>query len=150
MPRAPDAFEAERLLAAGKAQVRGGQAVAQDMAGFGPGWSGNAQLFWHGGAVGATLDLLIDVPGDGAWVVEIALTQAPDYGQLAFEVDQHPAGQVFDGYAPQVAGPVTVALGSFAMQRGPRLVSLKIVGRNPSSTGFLAGIDRIRLSPKVE
>lgn len=150
MPRAPDAFEAERLMAAGKAQVGGGQAVAQDMAGFGPGWSNNAQLFWHGGAVGATLDLLIDVPGDGAWVVEIALTQAPDYGQLAFEVDQHPAGQVFDGYAPQVAGPVTVALGSFAMQRGQRLVSLKIVGRNPSSTGFLAGIDRILLSPKVE
>jgi len=36
------------------------------------------------------------------------------------------------------------------MQQGPRAVSLKITGRNPSSTGFLVGIDRIRLSPKVE
>ncbi|MCU0988417.1 MAG: hypothetical protein MUE63_02225 [Xanthomonadales bacterium] len=147
MPRAPDAFEAERLLAAGKVEVRGGQAVAQDMAGFGPGWSGNAQLFWHGGAVGATLDLLVDVPDDGAWAVEIALTRAPDYGQLAFEVDQHPVRQRFDGYAPQVAGPVAVALGSFAMQRGLRRISLKIEGRNAAASGWLAGVDRIVLKP---
>jgi hypothetical protein len=149
LPRAPELFEAERLLAAGKIVLRGGQAVAQDMAGFGPGWSGNAQLFWHGGAIGATLDLLVEVPADGAWDVEIALTQAPDYGQLAFEVDQHPVRQTFDGYAPGVAGPVSVALGTFAMQQGPRAVSLKITGRNPSATGWLAGVDRIVLKPAV-
>jgi hypothetical protein len=150
MPRAPDLFEAEGLLSSGRTRVSGGQAVAQEMAGFGPGWSGNAQLFWHGGAVGATLDLLVDVPADGAWDVVIELTQAPDYAQLTFEVDRHPVDRPFDGYAPRVAGPVAVPLGSFAMQRGQRPVSLKIIGRNPSSTGFLAGIDRIRLSPKVE
>lgn len=150
MPRAPEVIEAEQLLAAGKATVRGGQAVAQDMAGFGAGWSNNTQLFWHGGAVGATLDLLVEVPADGAWAVAIELTQAPDYAQLTFEVDQHPVESPFDGYASGVVGPVSVALGSFALQRGQRLVSLKIVGRNPSSTGFLAGIDRIRLSPQVE
>lgn len=150
MPRAPDLFDAERLLSAGRATVSGGEAVAQDMAGFGPGWSNNAQLFWHGGALGATLDLLVDVPADGAWDVVIELTQAPDYAQLAFEVDQQPVDRRFDGYAPRVVGPVTVPLGSFAMQRGQRQVSLKIIGRNPSSTGFLVGIDRIRLSPKVK
>lgn len=147
MPRAPDVFEAERLLATGKILLRGGQAVAQDMAGFGSGWSNNAQLFWHGGAVGATLDLLVDVPADGAWRVEIALTQAPDYGQLAFEVDQHPVAATFDGYAPRVAGPVGVSLGSFAMQRGPRAVSLKIIGRNAAASGWLAGVDRVVLQP---
>ncbi len=141
------AFEAETLLAAGKTRLRGGQTVAQGMTGFGPGWSGDAQLFWHGGAVGATLDLLVDVPADGAWAVEIALTQAPDYGELAFEVDHHPIELRFDGYAPRVAGPVSVALGTFAMIGGPRPVSLKIVGRNPAASGWLAGIDRIVLKP---
>jgi hypothetical protein len=140
-------FEAEQLLTAGKTQLRGGQAVAQGMAGFGPGWSGDAQVFWHGATVGATLDLLIDVPADGAWTVEIALTQAPDYGQLAFEVDHHPVERPFDGYAPRVAGPVTVALGTFAMIHGPRPVSLKIVGRNPAASGWLVGIDRVVLKP---
>jgi len=147
MPAAPSTFEAEHLLTVGKVQIRGGQALIQDMAGFGPGWSGNAQLFWHSGAPGAALDLLIDVPSDGAWVVQIALTQAPDYGQLAFEVDQHPASPAFDGYATGVAGPVTVDLGTFAMQKGPRRVSLKITGRNPASTGLLVGVDRVTLQP---
>ena len=140
-------FEAEQLLSSGKVQLRGGQATAQDMAGFGPGWSGGAQLFWHGGAVGATLDLAIEVPADGAWLVEIALTQAPDYGEIGFEVDHHPVRQRFDGYAPQVAGPVTVALGTFAMIKGPRPVSLKIAGRNAAASGWLVGVDRIVLQP---
>jgi hypothetical protein len=135
------------LLTDGKIGLGGGQAVVQPMAGFGPGWSGDAQVFWHGGAVGATLDLMVDVPRDGAWVVEIALTQAPDYGELAFEVDGHPVAQRFDGYAPQVAGPVTVVLGTFAMQQGSRPVSLKIVGRNRTATGWLVGVDRIVLQP---
>jgi hypothetical protein len=140
-------LEAETLLASGRFQLRGGQLVAQPMEGFGPGWGGGAQLFWHGGAPGATLDLLVDVPRDGAWVVEIDLTRAPDYGQLAFEVDQHPVAERFDGYAPGVAGPVTVSLGTFAMQRGARPVSLMITGRGRASTGFLVGVDRIRLRP---
>lgn len=145
--RAPEAFEAERLLSSGKFLIRGGQAVAQDMSGFGRGWTGDAQLFWTGGAVGATLDLLVDVPVDGSWTVEIALTQAPDYGQLAFEVDQHPVTQTFDGYAPRVAGPVKVSLGTFAMQKGARMVSLKIIGRNPAASGWLAGVDHVVLRP---
>lgn len=58
-----------------------------------------------------------------------------------------PVRQRFDGYAPQVAGPVTVALGTFAMIKGPRPVSLKIVGRNAASSGWLVGVDRIVLKP---
>jgi hypothetical protein len=137
--------EAEALIAAGKIQIRGGHAVAQAMTGFGPGWGGGAQLFWGGGAVGATLDLLVDVPQAGAWSVEILFTRAPDYGQLQFEVDRHPVAARFDGYAPQVEGPVTVQLGTFALQPGARRVSLMIIGRQNNSTGWLAGVDRVRL-----
>ena len=54
--------EGEDLVKAGKIQTNAGKVVVQPMGGFGPGWSGDAQLFWSGGAVGATLDLTIDVP----------------------------------------------------------------------------------------
>lgn len=91
------------------------------------------------------LDLLIEVPQDGAWIVEIDLTRAPDYGQLAFEMDQHAVAQPFDGYAPAVNAPVTLTLGTFAMRQGRRSLSLKIIGHQGASTGLLAGIDRIRL-----
>lgn len=138
-------IEAEALLQSNAVTVAGGRTDVQPMAGFGSGWSGDAQLFWHGGAVGAVLDLMIDVPQDGAWIVEIDLTSAPDYGRLAFEVDHHPVARQFDGYAPAVAAPVTVTLGTFAMQQGRRPLTLKIIGRHGNSTGLLAGIDRIRL-----
>lgn len=138
-------IEAESLLASNLVKVAGGRVDVQPMAGFGPGWSGDAQLFWHGGAVGAVLDLLIEVPQDGAWIVEIDLTRAPDYGQLAFEMDQHAVAQPFDGYAPAVNAPVTLTLGTFAMRQGRRPLSLKIIGHHGASTGLLAGIDRIRL-----
>ena len=137
--------EAEALVAAGRVQARGGQAVAQAMAGFGPGWSGGAQLFWAGGAVGATLDLIVDVPQAATWSVEVLLTQAPDYGQLQAAVDGNRATARFDGYSPRVSGPVAVTLGTFALPPGPHRVSLMIVGRNRASTGFLAGVDRVRL-----
>jgi hypothetical protein len=139
--------EAETLLAAGKLQIRGGQTAAQPMTGFGPGWGGGAQLFWYGGAVGATLDLLVDVPSTGSWSVEVDLTRAPDYARVQFEVDGNRVLDRFEGYAPQVSGPVTVPLGTFALQPGPRRVSLVIVGRDRASTGWLVGVDRIRLRP---
>jgi hypothetical protein len=137
--------EAETLIAAAKIQIRGGHVADQAMTGFGPGWGGGAQLFWGGGAVGGTLDLIVDIPLDGAWTAEVLLTRAPDYGQLQFEVDQHPVTARFDGYAPRVAGPVTVQLGTFTLQAGPRRVSLMIIGKNGQSTGWLAGVDRVRL-----
>ena len=63
--------EAEQLVKANKALVNGGKVAVQPMAGFGPGWSGNAQLFWSGGAVGAVLDLLVDVPAAATYAVEL-------------------------------------------------------------------------------
>lgn len=143
----PTTIEAETLAGSDRVRLRGGRINAQGMRGFGAGWSGDAQLFWSGGEPGATLDLLVDVPADGAWQVEIALTQAPDYGSLAFEVDQHPVEVRFDGYAARVAGPVVVPLGTFAMLAGRRPVSIMIAGRNAQSTGWFAGIDRIVLRP---
>ncbi len=137
--------EAESLLVPPRYQLRGGEAVPQPMTGFGSGWGGGAQLFWRGGAVGAVLDLLVDVPTAGRWSVELWLTSAPDYGRLAFEVDGTKALLGFDGYTPSVSGPATVSLGTFTLQPGPRRVSLMITGKAPASSGWLAGVDRVRL-----
>ncbi len=139
--------EAEALFAAGKVQLRGGRTVSQPMAGFGQGWSADAQLFWLDGAAGATLDFLIEVPRAASYEVEVFLTRAPDYGQLQMEVDGQRSRAGFDGYAPGVMPPVAIALGSYALEPGTRRVSLMIVGKNPSSTGFLVGVDRLRLAP---
>ncbi len=141
-------IEAETLTLRGKSSVRGGKVVAQTMRAFGNNWSGGKQLFWSGGNRKSTLDLNVDVPQAGKWAVDIYLTKAPDYGKLKFDVNGKSAGMSFDGYARQVSGPVKLSLGSFKLKEGNNQLRLTISGKSKASTGYLAGIDRIRLVPE--
>lgn len=143
----PISIEAEALVKAGKASVNGGKVSAQPMAGFGSGWSSNAQLFWSGGAVGAVLDLVIDVPAPGTYGVELYLTRAPDYGNLKVEVDGKSTPAVFTGYAATVSPGGPLMVGRFPLQPGPRRVSFMIVGKAQQSSGYFAGIDQVKLYP---
>lgn len=140
-------IEGEAFVKTGRFLLAGGQARVQPMAGFGNSWSGDEQLFWSDGAVGAVLDLTIDVPAASKYAVEIYLTRAPDYGQLSFEIDGRKSATTFDGMAPAVMRSGPVQLGTFALQPGPRQLSLMIIGRHAQSTGYYAGIDKLRLYP---
>lgn len=139
--------EGETLAKAAKFQANAGKVAVQPMTGFGPGWSGNEQLFWSGGSVGAVIDLLVDVPGAGMYALELYLTRAPDYARLKLEVDGQAAAVTLEGYAPKVTAPVAVQAGTFSLKSGQRRISFMIVGKHPQSTGYLAGIDRIQLIP---
>ena len=139
--------EAEQLVQANKTLVNGGKVSAQPMAGFGSGWSGNAQLFWSGGAVGAVLDLLVDVPAAATYAVELYMTRAPDYADLKIEVDGKPSPVLFSGYTPTVMAPNPMQVGKFSLQQGSRKVSFMIRGKYQQSTGYFVGIDQIRFYP---
>lgn len=146
----PNVIEAESLLAAGKVKVNGGSLAVQPMAGFGPGWGGDAQLFWSGGAVGAVLDASIQVSQRGLYTVEMYLTRAPDYAQLQAQIKGAtsgwlPAG-VMDGWGPSVKPPAySKVLGNFPLAQGDNNLSLMITGKNAQSSGYLVGIDCIAL-----
>jgi hypothetical protein len=139
------AFEGEALVKAGKTMVNGGKVQVQPMSRFGKGWSGDAQLFWSGGATGAVIDLLIDVRESGRYNVELHLTRAPDYARLKAEVEGQASAVTPDPYAPSVLPPAPWQLGTFTLRSGTRKVSLMIIGRHPQSTGYYVGIDRVRL-----
>lgn len=140
-------IEGEALVKSGAFQLNGGQARVQQMSGFSGNWSGGEQLFWSGGAVGAVLDLVVDVPAASKYAVEIYLTRAPDFGKLSFEIDGHPSGTSFDGMAPEVMTSGPVQLGTFPLQAGQRRVSLMITGKYPQATNYYVGIDKLRLYP---
>ncbi|MCB1843676.1 MAG: hypothetical protein KDI09_11995, partial [Halioglobus sp.] len=137
-------FEAEALVRSGAFQVAGGQVQPQAMAGFGSGWSGGEQLFWSGGAVGAVLDLVIEVPAGSKYAVEIYMTRAPDYGLLQFEIDGTQSDMTFDGMAPEVMTSGPYPLGTFPIQAGTRRISLMIIGKYSQSGGYYVGIDKLR------
>lgn len=139
------AFEGEALVKAGKTMVNGGKVAVQPMAGFGKGWSGDAQLFWSGGATGAVLDLLLDVRKSGRYRVELHLTRAPDYARLKAEVEGQASAVSPDPYSSSVLPPAPWQLGTFTLRSGTRKVSLMIVGKHPQSAGYYVGIDRLRL-----
>ncbi len=140
-------FEAESLAKSGAIQTTGGNASVQSMGAFGNSWSGNEQVFWNVNAVGAVLDLIVEVPAASKYAVEIYMTRAPDYGQLSFEIDGKASGLPFDGVAPQVMPSGPTQLGTFPLLAGTRRISLMVTGKNMQSTGYYAGIDKVRLYP---
>ena len=138
--------EGEDLVKAGKIQTNAGKVVVQPMAGFGPGWSGGAQLFWSGGAVGATLDLTIDVPASATYAVELYMTRAPDYADFIMEINGKPSALKFSAYTQSVMAPNPMQVGNFPLQAGLRKLSLLIVGKYPQGT-LRAGPARGRSAP---
>lgn len=139
--------EGEELAKTGQFLVSGGQVTAQSMGGFGTGWSGDGQLFWSGGSVGAVLNLTIDVPAAAAYALELYPTRAPDYGQIKIQVDGQDAPVTLDAYSPRVMQPTPRQVGKFSLTPGAHTVSFMIVGKNTMATNYLVGIDRMRLYP---
>jgi hypothetical protein len=146
-PGGAQVWEGETLLRNRKYLVGGGKLARQPMEAFGPDWSGDAHLLWTEGAVGAVLDLVIDVAKRGAYRVSLGLTQGPDFGIIDAEVNGEKSSMKFDGYSPTVKRVDPVELGTFNLNAGPRKIALMIIGKNSQSTNFLVGIDRVTITP---
>lgn len=141
-------WEGEGLFSSNRVQLQGGKLGVQPMQAFGSSWSGGAQLLWVDGAIGAVLDLQVEVPEAAAYRVSLALTKGPDFGVIQAEVGGKASATKFDGYSPTVVRVSSVDLGVFVLRPGQCNVSLMIIGKNPQSTGFLVGVDRIDLKPE--
>ena len=139
--------EAEDLVNTRQYLLAGGSVNVQPMNRFGSGWSGDSQLFWSGGRVGAVLDLLVDIPVAATYALELYLTRAPDYADLKLEVAGQAASRSFSGYAPRLLPPGPQQAGKFVLQAGRQKISFMIVGKYVQAKDYFAGIDRIRLYP---
>jgi hypothetical protein len=139
-------IEGEDLVRTRKFQVNSGRIAIQPMAGFGPYWSGNAQLLWAGSTVGGVLDLIVDIAVADRYAVALYPTMAPDYGDLKFEVDGRASAFSITGFRPKVTQPGRCSVGTFYMSAGSHRVSLMISGRSTKSMGYLVGIDRIEMT----
>jgi hypothetical protein len=137
-------LEGEAL--AGSARATVGAAAAQSMT-IGAGWSGNAQLLWTGGAAGAVLDIAFDVAAPAVYAVELYFTRAPDYARIAVQIDGNSMVSSLDISAPSVAPPAPFQAGRAPLVAGPHTLSVRIEGKNAQSTGYLVGLDQIRLYP---
>lgn len=140
-------LEAEALHAQGRVSTRGGQVSVQQMSGFGPGWGGNAQLLWNGGVPGSVLKLQVVVPSAGHYAIELRWTTAPDFGDVRVTLATAEWPQLLSGYAPKVSPAAMTHAGAIKLNAGTNEIQLRLVGKHALSSGFLFGIDQLRLTP---
>lgn len=149
-PRAPlvVAVEAETLLAGAKLESPAGAAVKvvtqPDCCGVA--WSGGAQFFFQGLAVGDRVRLTVTLPADATWSFAASRTVSSDYANTIWQVDGVQLGGTFFGFAKQPALRDLEDVGTVRLARGPHTLTLIAVGRTQGTERYFAGVDRIRFT----
>ncbi|MGI9242669.1 MAG: family 16 glycoside hydrolase, partial [Verrucomicrobiales bacterium] len=138
-----DVLEGEALQILSKT----GNPRPQAMAGFGPEWSGGAQLWWVGGEPGGVLELGLPVPADGFYKISGGFTRAIDYGIFEFSIGGRSLGGAHDFFQPEgVSHTGALHLGSLELKRGQVSFAAKILGAHPDAVkNYMLGIDFLRL-----
>jgi hypothetical protein len=145
--RLPGAIECEGLEIV--ATSPGLPVQPQDMDPFGGDrWSGGHHLLAKASEVGDFLEIEIPAPDRLPRKLTIRATQAPDFGILAFKVNEKPVTAKFDGYAPDVRPGKELDLGTFAPRDGHYRLRIELDGTNPAATGsrFFLGLDCVFLT----
>jgi hypothetical protein len=125
-----------------------------------------AQAWLHDGGgtltPGDSVTMHFEVPATGYWDVGANLTMAQDYGQYSLTLDHGSAVLTpstlmsgFDAYhSPNVTTtyrgfgvPRDSAGAAIQLTKGVHTLTLTVLGKNPASAGYLAGIDVLRLAP---
>lgn len=141
--------EVESLL--GHAKASAGDLGVQPMAGFGPGWGGDAQLLWRPPAPvnepiknWPHLTFTIDAPKAAIYRVALVHTRAPDYGDARLFIRGQSRGEIL-GFAASVQ-PRRLELGEIKLDQGKNQFVVTVFGKNGASKGFLIGLDRVELA----
>lgn len=133
--------EGEDLV--GKAFAKRGNVRAQGMAGFGPGWSGNRQLWWTGGQPDDILTLKVPDLKPGTYQVSLFPTTAADYARIRVSIN----GQLAEAdlYTPGVLPAPEMRFEKVNVSPGePLQIDVHLIGANPQAKpSYMFGLDRV-------
>ncbi|WP_158289613.1 heparinase II/III domain-containing protein [Paenibacillus flagellatus] len=107
--------------------------------------NGSTVIFYRGAAAGDYMTVTVDVPETGTYELQSHFLQSPLYGIVQAFVDGQPVGGAYDGYAPNVTGPVTFEHGEVVLTAGPHTIRYEVTGKNAQSGNYFIGLDAIRL-----
>jgi len=152
-PKAAVVIEAESLLTTAVVSYQAQPPIRQEMGGYGPGWSANAQLFWRPPAPVDSptrnwphVKLHPRIAASGTYAVRLVYTQAPDFGNARVFVNGQARGDLA-GHAPTVR-TARIDLGDVALRAGNNEVLVTVFGKADQSTGFAIGLDRLEVTRK--
>jgi hypothetical protein len=73
------------------------------------------------------------------------------YGIIEVQFDGRPVGDTFDAWSPTIdTAADRVRIGRVAIGKGTHTITMKIVGKNPKSTGNIVSVKRWLLKPAAE
>jgi putative heme-binding domain-containing protein len=136
-------IEAELLVE--KFAPKSGQLRPQGMSNFGPGWSGNRQLWWTGAQPGDILTLKLEGLEPGTHDLTLFPTTAKDYAKVRIAIN----GQLreVDFYTKNVLPGEPIRFEKVNISPSePLQIDVHITGKNPEALpGYMVGIDRIEV-----
>ena len=140
------AIEAEDLQSSGKAT--NGGLWGHDMVPTDDGviWSNGAVLSWYPSQDNAELTLQVPCRADGDYHLVARMVCGPESGTVQFILGGKPAGDPVDLYSSKLT-PREVSIGTIALKAGTFPLSLRVTGKNASSTGMVVGMDAFILKP---
>ena len=109
-------------------------------------WVGNSHMFWQPTAKGKNLEYLIELPESGRYSLKANMTTAPDYGIVAFYLDDVLLGTVDTFHAGGV-GQVEKIMGDLELNAGAHVLRIEIAGKNLSSSGYYMGLNYLEFVP---
>jgi WD40 repeat protein/tRNA A-37 threonylcarbamoyl transferase component Bud32 len=121
----------------------------QDMAAWGRAkWSNSKQVFCRASKGGyVDLEIKADKVPEGRYRLDIFFTQAPDYGMVQVSMDGKKLGRIFDGFNEGVVPSGKFELGEVELGKGHHHLRFVAIDKNPKSTNYYMGIDRLDLKP---
>lgn len=118
----------------------------QDMTAFPDTWSNNKQLWFRANKSGDFFEVEIEVPQKSLYFIEGYFTKASDYGQFNVYADGKKLNQYpIDGFNGSVVNSKKIKLGERKLSKGKQKIKFVVTGKNSQSTGFLVGLDCLRL-----
>lgn len=109
-------------------------------------WIGNRQLWWRDGLKpNDAIVLSKNVREASEKMLCVHLTQAPDYGKVQFFFNGEAVGHEIDLYHDSVVNTGLITLGKVHTNFGENLIQVKVVNKNPKSTGYSFGIHLLEL-----
>lgn len=137
------ALEGEELKILAKTA---GSADLQDMSGFGPGWSGDAHLWWIEAKPGDALELAVPVQKTAKYRFKMQLTKAVDYGIVQLYLDGKKLGGPIDLFSNGVIATGALDMGVHQLDEGEHKLRVEIVGANEKAVkSYMFALDYIKL-----
>jgi len=108
---------------------------------------GTTGIFYRGKGKGDFITFDVPVATEGDYRILGTFFGSSYYGVVQLLIDGQKQGGPHDGYAKGVDLTENVDLGQAHLSKGRHRFRFEIVGQNPASKGFFAGIVSLRLAP---